>query len=267
MTALLERTEGWAVGLHLAALYLDRDHIDAAINHLSGRDRVIADYLISELLQQLSHENEIFCCGPVSWRRSMDHSQTASQDEPTVTRCWSISLEQVLLSSEQMASQGYFASHRMLGDLLAYRFTMEQPQALQPTHAAAAEWLLTATVFDDEIATLAADHADLPIGRLTVLTARFEVVPRWPARRWTASNAATFCDGCDQLTVARDARVGATRWGKAPRGRHFYGIVTGRVLRDARQGQPLSPAALPVEVRLAGHGRWSICAIVRWGPR
>lgn len=33
----------------------------------------------------------------------------------------------------------------------------------------------TVTVYDDEIATLAADDAELPIGRLTVSAARFEV--------------------------------------------------------------------------------------------
>jgi len=34
---------------------------------------------------------------------------------------------------------------------------------------------LTVTVSDDEIATLAADDVDVPIGRLTSLAVRFEV--------------------------------------------------------------------------------------------
>jgi hypothetical protein len=37
---------------------------------------------------------------------------------------------------------------------------------------------LTVAVYDDKIATLAADDADLPIGRLTVSTARFQVLLR-----------------------------------------------------------------------------------------
>lgn len=36
---------------------------------------------------------------------------------------------------------GWFTYHRMLRDLLAYRFAMEQTQALQQAHMAAAEWL------------------------------------------------------------------------------------------------------------------------------
>ena len=43
--------------------------------------------------------------------------------------------------------------------------------------------VLPVTVYDDEIAALAADDADLPAGRLTVSAPRIQVFARWSARR------------------------------------------------------------------------------------
>jgi len=51
-TTLHQRTEGWAAGLHLAALTLRRQaDLHRAVAQLSGSHRAIADYLIDEVLQ------------------------------------------------------------------------------------------------------------------------------------------------------------------------------------------------------------------------
>lgn len=54
VTALERRTEGWAAGLHLAALSL-RGHRDAAgfVRSFSGSHRFVLDYLLEEVLRQL----------------------------------------------------------------------------------------------------------------------------------------------------------------------------------------------------------------------
>ena len=54
VTALERRTEGWAAGLHLAALSL-RGHQDAAsfVRSFSGSHRFVLDYLLEEVLRQL----------------------------------------------------------------------------------------------------------------------------------------------------------------------------------------------------------------------
>jgi LuxR family transcriptional regulator, maltose regulon positive regulatory protein len=53
VTVLASRTEGWAAGLHLAALSL-RGHQDAAgfVHSFSGSQRFVLDYLLEEVLQQ-----------------------------------------------------------------------------------------------------------------------------------------------------------------------------------------------------------------------
>ncbi|MBC8076820.1 MAG: LuxR family transcriptional regulator, partial [Chloroflexales bacterium] len=53
VTALERRTEGWAAGLHLAALSL-RGQQDATsfLRSFSGSHRFVLDYLLEEVLQQ-----------------------------------------------------------------------------------------------------------------------------------------------------------------------------------------------------------------------
>ena len=49
--ALVTRTEGWAVGLQLAAMALRfQDDPDSVVIEFSGSDRLIADYLSEEVL-------------------------------------------------------------------------------------------------------------------------------------------------------------------------------------------------------------------------
>ncbi len=55
LTILLDRTEGWAAGLYLAARAL-RDRATCEATPFSGADRNIADYLRAEYLQRLSGE-------------------------------------------------------------------------------------------------------------------------------------------------------------------------------------------------------------------
>ena len=57
VTALVNRTEGWAAGLQLAGmtLRLHEDPVDF-VTQFSGTDRLIADYLSEEVLQAQSHD-------------------------------------------------------------------------------------------------------------------------------------------------------------------------------------------------------------------
>jgi LuxR family maltose regulon positive regulatory protein len=57
---VVERCEGWAGGVHLAALAL-RDHSDTGVHVLpSGRHRFVADYLVEEVLHGLDPETTAF---------------------------------------------------------------------------------------------------------------------------------------------------------------------------------------------------------------
>jgi len=69
---LLERTEGWAAGLRLAALSL-RGHADPDrfATEFSGTERTVAEYLLAEVLERQTEEADGCCCEPRSWSGSM----------------------------------------------------------------------------------------------------------------------------------------------------------------------------------------------------
>ncbi len=57
LDALMERTEGWPAGLRLAALSLrEEPNVGAALAQFSGGDRVVAEYMREEFLDQLPPE-------------------------------------------------------------------------------------------------------------------------------------------------------------------------------------------------------------------
>lgn len=58
---LLERTEGWPGGLHLAALAIARSGGESA-ERFSGRTRLVADYLVEEVLRGLPDDAVAFLC-------------------------------------------------------------------------------------------------------------------------------------------------------------------------------------------------------------
>ena len=61
VTALVNRTEGWAAGLHLAAMTLRQyDDADEFVIEFSGSDRLVADYLTEEVLQGQSDRRREF---------------------------------------------------------------------------------------------------------------------------------------------------------------------------------------------------------------
>ena len=54
------RVEGWAAGLHLAALFMQEAGADAAISSFTGKDRFVADYLRFEHLSRLKQADVEF---------------------------------------------------------------------------------------------------------------------------------------------------------------------------------------------------------------
>ena len=114
--------------------------------------------------------------------------------------------------------------------------------------------MLNVTVVDEEIATPAADEADIPIGRLTLSPARF-YVGRGAVRVVELPTRLSFAaDACRSIFAPGIPRTVEELGGNPVRGTPAR-IVTGRVLRDACARTPRSPTALPFGVPLPRRAR------------
>ena len=61
VASLVDRTEGWIAGLHLAALSLrDRRDPEALIRDFTGNDSHVVDYLMAEVIARLPHSVQDF---------------------------------------------------------------------------------------------------------------------------------------------------------------------------------------------------------------
>ncbi len=135
-----ERTEGWPVGLRLAAMSLNRGNADAGVSRLSGTDRAIADYLIGEVMQGLAPENRDF----LMWTSVVTRINGPLADAITGRTDSHSMLEQFVRANAFVVGigegGGWFSYHRMLRDLLMFRLTLEQPDGLRRANIAAARW-------------------------------------------------------------------------------------------------------------------------------
>src|SRR5690606_25126864 len=161
--ALVGRTEGWAAGLHLAALSL-RQHPDPSsfVERFCGTHRYILDYLTEEVLDHQPREIRQFLLdtcvldrlsGPVcdAIRGATDSQQTLEQIEQS-------GLFLVPLDS----NREWWRYHGLFADLLRSRFKYNDPDRFRRLHLAAAAWHDEQRLADDSIRhALAADDPEL----------------------------------------------------------------------------------------------------------
>ena len=140
--ALLDRTDGWAVGLQLAAISLrDAPDTGAAIRSFAGSDRLVAEYLLGEVLEQQSEEVRRFLL------------QTSVLDWLSVELCDAVTagdgsramldkLEERSLFVIPLDRSGDRCRYQHLfGDLLRYQLRLEDPTAARELHLRAAAFL------------------------------------------------------------------------------------------------------------------------------
>ena len=142
LESLVARTEGWAAGLRLAALSLARDSDPERLAAgFSGRERVVAEYLLAEVLERQPPE--------VS-RLLLRTSILERVSAPLADRLTGCSGSERILSELEDAGafvvsidaeRSWFRYHHLFADLLALELRRTAPQELPGLHAIAAEWL------------------------------------------------------------------------------------------------------------------------------
>jgi LuxR family maltose regulon positive regulatory protein len=141
---LLHRTEGWAAGLHLAALGT-RDDGEAAEPaggraRLAGDDRYLADYIQAECLSQLSPELLEFLrrtsvlekmCGPLCDAVLESNQSTAALEMIEKSNLFLAPLDR---------HREWYRYHQLFRDLLRRKLADEEPELVPVLNQRAAQW-------------------------------------------------------------------------------------------------------------------------------
>ena len=135
--ALIDRTEGWPVGLYLAALAL-REGVD--VPAFRGDDRLLAGYLESELLARISRERVSFLT-----RSAVLERMSGPLCDAVLARSGSGQLLASLERSNLLLvaldrHRGWYRYHNLFRDLLAAELDRREPELIGRLHARAAAW-------------------------------------------------------------------------------------------------------------------------------
>ncbi len=141
LEVVLDKTEGWAAGLRLAALSLqDRADLDQAVQELAGELRTVADYFAEEVLGRQPEVLTEFLLDTCVVRRvsaDLANALTGRADgQRMLDRLDRDNLFVVALDERR----AWYRYHRLFGDLLRHRLTVEEPERQRTLHKRAASW-------------------------------------------------------------------------------------------------------------------------------
>jgi LuxR family maltose regulon positive regulatory protein len=142
LCALLERIEGWAAGLRLAALSLaGHPEPERVAVEFSGSERTVADYLLAEVLDRQ----------PVEVRRLLVRTSMLERVNGSLAErlTGEPGAERILHELEESGAfvvaldgrRSWFRYHRMFAELLQLELRRSEPTALAGLNRVAAEWL------------------------------------------------------------------------------------------------------------------------------
>jgi LuxR family transcriptional regulator, maltose regulon positive regulatory protein len=149
---LVERTEGWAAGLRLAALMLtDADEPAAAVSDFAGDDRAVVAYLISEVLDhQPAPMRELLLRTAV-----VDRVCGSLADALTGGVAGQLRLEELVQRNALVVPLDrhgrWFRYHALFADLLRSQLASRGDVAWREQHRRAARWFAVQDLADDAL--------------------------------------------------------------------------------------------------------------------
>jgi serine/threonine-protein kinase PknK len=149
-----ESTDGWVAALQLASLSL-REHADPAalIEHLSGRDKAIGEYLASNVLDSLDSDllDFLLCtCIPKQICSGLATALTDNRHSRNVLE----EIEQRDLFLRRTDPEGtWFQYHHLFAEYLLHRLERDDEDRLPELHRRAAQWFA-----EHQMLSQAVDH-------------------------------------------------------------------------------------------------------------
>ncbi len=190
MRALVDRTEGWPVGLYLAALAATVGSPRTAEGvTVGGDDRFVGDYLRSEILDRVSPDEASFLT-----RTSILDTMSGPLCDAVLETSHSAGVLEELEDRNLLVlpldhRREWYRYHNLFRELLATELRRREPELVRPLHLRAATWCEDNGMADTAIAhAQAAGDADR-VARLVLTLAnpvwasgRADTVLRW--MRW-----------------------------------------------------------------------------------
>src|SRR5215813_14039474 len=184
---LHRRTEGWAAGLYLAALYLrEGGALAAAAISFGGADRLVSQYLESEFLARISQRDRAFLTQTAVLKRMCGPLCEAVLELPG-TGAILADLARSNLLLVPLDRQGeWYRYHHLFGDMLQAELRRQAPGLMPVLRRRAASWCLQNDLAEEALEySIAAGDVDAAAGlmeQLAVLAyrqGRVTTVQRW----------------------------------------------------------------------------------------
>ncbi|MBC8090772.1 MAG: helix-turn-helix transcriptional regulator, partial [Pseudonocardia sp.] len=141
LTRLGRRTEGWGAGLYLAGLSMrQQDDRTAFIDAFTGTDRLVFDYLGTEVLAQQPAEVRRFLLRTsVLSRMNADlcAAVTGRSDSAAVLASVAQANGFLIVVDER---QEWYRYHRLFGEMLRHELAITEPDLVAELHRRAARW-------------------------------------------------------------------------------------------------------------------------------
>jgi LuxR family transcriptional regulator, maltose regulon positive regulatory protein len=165
---LHRRTEGWPVGLYLAALYLrEGGSLSDAAASFGGDDRFISEYVESELLARISPSQRTFLTRTAVLERMSGPLCEAVLDQPGAAATLAALARSNLLLVPLDRRGQWYRYHHLFRDMLLAELERQEPGLATVLRHRAADWSLLNGLAEEALEYLMAAGAVDPAARLT----------------------------------------------------------------------------------------------------
>jgi LuxR family maltose regulon positive regulatory protein len=181
VSLLRRRTEGWPAGVHLAGVSLqDTEDPAGFVARFAGDDRNIADYLIGEALERVSHADREFLLrtsvldqmtGPLCDKVAGVTDGSATLDRMEQSGLFLIPLDN---------TRRWYRYHRLFGEWLRHQLRRADPKRIPQLHQAAAEWYAETGSLEPAVAH-AINAGDYPLAARLI----DRYLQDWAAAHWS----------------------------------------------------------------------------------
>ena len=139
LESLMQRTEGWAAGLRLAAISLG-PHPDPGqfVKELAAEDSALTGYLVDEVLNAQPPEvRDVLLCTSILEQVSTDAARELAGHEQAATIVPALARANTFV---QPIGSGFYRYHTLFGEVLRLKLRREYPDRVAALHQRAARW-------------------------------------------------------------------------------------------------------------------------------